>query len=47
MASQITTVTIVYPTVYSGADKKKSKLRVTGLCEGNSPVTGEFKLKGQ
>ena len=22
--------------------KKKSKLRVTGLCEGNSPVSGEF-----
>ena len=22
--------------------KKLSKLRVTGLCEGNSPVTGEF-----
>ena len=22
--------------------QKKSKLRVTGLCEGNSPVTGEF-----
>ena len=22
--------------------KKPSKLRVTGLCEGNSPVTGEF-----
>ena len=22
--------------------KKMSKLRVTGLCEGNSPVTGEF-----
>ena len=22
--------------------KKKSKLRITGLCEGNSPVTGEF-----
>ena len=22
--------------------KKASKLRVTGLCEGNSPVTGEF-----
>ena len=21
---------------------KTSKLRVTGLCEGNSPVTGEF-----
>ena len=22
--------------------KKTSKLRVTGLCVGNSPVTGEF-----
>ena len=22
--------------------KKTSKLRLTGLCEGNSPVTGEF-----
>ena len=22
--------------------KKTSKLRVTGFCEGNSPVTGEF-----
>ena len=26
-----------YSTVYSDADKKKSKLRVTGLCVGNSP----------
>ena len=42
MASQITTLTIVYSTVCSGADKKTSKLRVTGLCEGNSPMTGEF-----
>ena len=43
VASQITSLTIVYSTVYSGADKKKtSKLRVTGLCEGNSPVTSEF-----
>ena len=43
IASQITSLTIVYATIYSGADKKKtSKLRVTGLCEGNSPVTGEF-----
>ena len=34
---------IVYSTVYSGTDqRKKSTLRVTGLCEGNSPVTGEF-----
>ena len=30
-----------------GADKKKtSKLRVTGLCEGNSPVTGELPAQG-
>ena len=26
--------------------QKTSKLRVNGLCEGNSPVTGEFPLKG-
>ena len=26
--------------------KKTSKLRVTGLCEGNSPVTGEFPAQG-
>ena len=25
--------------------KKTSKLRVTGLCEGNSPVTGEFTVQ--
>ena len=43
MASQITSLTIVHSTVYSGANSKKtSKLRVTGLCVGNSPVTGEF-----
>ena len=42
MASQITSLTIIHSTVYSGADKKTSKLRVTGHCEGNSPVTGEF-----
>ena len=41
---QITSLTIVYSNVYSGADKKKttSKLRVTGFSVGNSPVTGEF-----
>ena len=33
MASQITGITIVYSTVCSGAGKKTSKLRVTGLCE--------------
>ena len=39
MASQITSLTIVHSSVYS---KKTSKLRVTGLCVGNSPMTGEF-----
>ena len=43
MASQITSLTIVYSIVYSRRRlKKASKLRVTGLCEGNSPVIGEF-----
>ena len=43
IASQITSLTIVYSTVYSDADTKKtSKLRVTGLCAGNSLGTGEF-----
>ena len=43
MASQITSLTIVYSTVYSHArSKKASRLRVTGLCAGNSPGTGEF-----
>ena len=43
MASQITSLAIVYSTVYSRRrSKETSKLRVTGLCEGNSPVTGGF-----
>ena len=43
MASQITSLTIVYSAVYSRRrSKKTSNLRVTVLCEGNSPVTGEF-----
>ena len=45
MTFQITSLTIVYSTVYSGPDqgpRKTSKLCVTGLCVGNSPVTGEF-----
>ena len=47
MASQITNLTITYSTIYSGADqRKKLKLRVTGLCAGNSPVTGD-RTKGQ
>ena len=39
MAYQVTSLTIVYSPVYS---KKTSKLRVTGLCTGNSPMTGKF-----
>ena len=42
VASQITILTIVYSAVYSGTDERISKLRVTGLCEGNLPVTDEF-----
>ena len=43
MVSQITSLTMVYSTVYSGADQKKiSKLRITGLCAGNSSVPGEY-----
>ena len=45
MASQINGVSFVYSAVYSGADKKTSKLRGTGLCEGNSLVTGEFPVQ--
>ena len=39
MELQITSLTIVYSTVYS---KITPKLRITGFCEGNSPVTGEY-----
>ena len=48
IASQITSLTIVYSTVLLNRlfrrrrSKKASKLRVTGLCAGNSPGTGEF-----
>ena len=43
MASQITSVFIVYPTLCLGADqRKKSKPRVTGLFAGSSQVTDEF-----
>ena len=43
MASQITGVCIVCLTVGSGADQRTSKLRVTGLCDGNSPVNSHKK----
>ena len=39
MTSQITSLT---NGLFRRRSKKTSKLRVTGLCEGNSPVTGEF-----
>ena len=44
IASQITSLTIVYSTVYSGADQSKhqSSASLTGFCVGNSPGTGEF-----
>ena len=43
IAFQTTRLAIVYSTVYSRRRwNKTSKLRVPGLCEGNSPVTGEF-----
>ena len=43
LASQITSLAIVYLTIYSRRrSNKTSKLRVTGLCAGNSLVTGEF-----
>ena len=43
MASKITSLTIVYSTIYSDTDQNKSsKLRVACLCAGNSPVSGEF-----
>ena len=46
IASQITSLTIVYSIVFfRRRSKKTSKLRVTGLCEGNSPGTGEFPHK--
>ena len=42
MASQFNSLTIIYLTVNSGTDEKTSKLRVTGLCAGYSPLTGEI-----
>ena len=44
IASQITSLTSVYSTVYSGADQRKypSSVSLHGLCAWNSPVTGEF-----
>ena len=42
VASQITGVWIIYSTVFRRRSKKTSKLRVTGLYEGNSAGIGDF-----
>ena len=43
MASQITSLTMAYSTVYSGADQRKHQsFRATGLCAGKLQVTREF-----
>ena len=47
MASQITAASIIYLAVFFRRwSNKTSKLRVTGLCEGNSPATGRSFHKG-
>ena len=41
--SQITSLTIVYTTVYSGVDQSKHQSSASlAICVGNSPGTGEF-----
>ena len=42
MASQITSLTIVYSTVFSDADQRKHQSSASLAFAGNSPVTGEF-----
>ena len=42
MASQITSLTSVYSTVYSGADQRKHQISASLVFVGNSQVTGEF-----
>ena len=47
VASQITSLTVVYSTVYSDAGQRKhQKLRVTVLCVGNSPGAVNSPHKG-
>ena len=45
MASQITSLTIVYLAANMQRSKKTSKLYVTGLCEGNPLMTNEFRFQ--
>ena len=42
MASQITSLTIVYSNVYSDADQRKHQSSASLAFTGNSPGTGEF-----
>ena len=42
IASQITSLTIVYSTVYSGADQRKHQSSASLAFVGNPPVTDEF-----
>ena len=47
MVSQISSISIVYSTACSSMNiKKKSKLRIIGLCEGNTPVNSSFPTEG-
>ena len=46
IASQITSLTIVYSTVYSDADQRKHQSSASlAICAGNSPGTGEFPVQ--
>ena len=42
IASQTASLAILTQSFIQGQIQETSKLRVTGLCERNSPVTGEF-----
>ena len=43
MASKITSLTIAYSTVCSGADQRKHQSSASlAICVGNSPLTDEF-----
>ena len=47
MTSQITSLAIIYSWAFIQAQiKENKKLRVTGRCEWNSPVTGDFNSDG-
>ena len=42
MASQITSLTVVYSTIYSGTDEINHQSSASMAFVGNSPVTGDF-----